>query len=230
MPELTSRSASSSAVASPASTIRARPPFASRTMRPYRRESAGSKERTVPAAPARACVSSSAPMVSPVSAGTSPFSTSTSPASPASASRAERTASPVPSGFSWTATSSPSNRPLVSGEATTTTRSTPASCAARITQSTIRRPSSGCRCLGVALFMRVPRPPAITTAARSSAMSGDESGWGARIRTWDHGTKTRCLTTWPRPIRGSQSSGGRRRRRRWRRSLPGRRTRPRTGR
>src|SRR5581483_7376546 len=23
--------------------------------------------------------------------------------------------------------------------------------------------------------------------------------WGARIRTWDHGTKTRCLTTWPRP-------------------------------
>ena len=25
-------------------------------------------------------------------------------------------------------------------------------------------------------------------------------GWGARIRTWDHETKTRCLTTWPRPI------------------------------
>jgi hypothetical protein len=24
-------------------------------------------------------------------------------------------------------------------------------------------------------------------------------GWGARIRTWDHGTKTRCLTAWPRP-------------------------------
>ncbi len=23
--------------------------------------------------------------------------------------------------------------------------------------------------------------------------------WGARIRTWDHGTKTRCLTTWLRP-------------------------------
>ena len=29
-------------------------------------------------------------------------------------------------------------------------------------------------------------------------MSG-EDGWGARIRTWDHGTKTRCLTAWPRP-------------------------------
>ena len=25
-------------------------------------------------------------------------------------------------------------------------------------------------------------------------------GWGARIRTWDRGTKTRCLTTWLRPI------------------------------
>ena len=27
-----------------------------------------------------------------------------------------------------------------------------------------------------------------------------KTGWGARIRTWDHGTKIRCLTTWPRPI------------------------------
>ena len=34
-----------------------------------------------------------------------------------------------------------------------------------------------------ALHARVPRPPAITTAASSSAMSGDESGWGGRIRT-----------------------------------------------
>src|SRR4051794_31957204 len=46
----------------------------------------------------------------------------------------------------------------------------PTSRAACTTQSTMRRPSSGCRCFGVALFMRVPRPPAITTAARSSAM------------------------------------------------------------
>src|SRR5262245_35409931 len=67
-----------------------------------------------------------------------------------------------------------------------------------MTQSTIRRPSSGWRCFGVALFMRVPIPPAITTAARDFAMSG-KSGWGARIRTWDHGTKTRCLTAWLRP-------------------------------
>ena len=25
------------------------------------------------------------------------------------------------------------------------------------------------------------------------------AGWGARIRTWDDGTKARCLTAWPRP-------------------------------
>ena len=73
-----------------------------------------------------------------------------------------------------TATSTPSNESAVSGEATTTTRSTPAARAACTTQSTIRRPSNGCRCFGVALFMRVPRPPAITTAARSFAMSGGQ--------------------------------------------------------
>src|SRR5262245_16416818 len=67
-----------------------------------------------------------------------------------------------------------------------------------MTQSTIRRPSSGWRCFGVALFMRVPIPPAITTAASDFAMSV-RSGWGARIRTWDHGTKTRGLTAWLRP-------------------------------
>ena len=24
-------------------------------------------------------------------------------------------------------------------------------------------------------------------------------GWGGRIRTYDHGTRTRCLTAWLRP-------------------------------
>jgi len=41
--------------------------------------------------------------------------------------------------------------------------------------------------------------------------SSVEDGWGARIRTWDHGTKTRCLTTWPRPtalLRVSRLSEG----------------------
>src|SRR2546430_17287972 len=35
------------------------------------------------------------------------------------------------------------------------------------------------------------------------------NGWGARIRTWDRGTKTRCLTTWLRPttVRLSPETG-----------------------
>src|SRR5689334_4389261 len=39
--------------------------------------------------------------------------------------------------------------------------------------------------------------------ARSEAGCEDDcrqaQSWGARIRTWDRGTKTRCLTTWLRP-------------------------------
>ena len=198
MPELTSRNASSSGEASAASTIRASRPSSSRTIRPYAPTSAGSKERTVAAAPAARCVSTSARIVSGLSAGTSPLRTRTSPPKASSAPRAWRTASPVPSGSSCTAISTPSSRALVCGEATTTIRSTPASRAASTTQSTILRPRIGCRCFGVALFMRVPIPAAITTAASSSAMSV-RGGWGARIRTWDHGTKTRCLTTWLRP-------------------------------
>ena len=60
--------------------------------------------------------------------------------------------------------------------------------------------------------MRVPRPPAMTTAASwRRSFAAPTGGWGARIRTWDRGTKTRCLTTWLRPIRlgRRQSSGGR---------------------
>ena len=32
-------------------------------------------------------------------------------------------------------------------------------------------------------------------------------GWGARIRTWGRGTKTRCLTTWLRPTARPFSHG-----------------------
>src|SRR3954466_13944161 len=35
---------------------------------------------------------------------------------------------------------------------------------------------------------------------RSSMWGGCGGHWGAWIRTRDHGTKTRCLTAWPRPI------------------------------
>ena len=43
-------------------------------------------------------------------------------------------------------------------------------------------------------------------AARSDRASWTSSdGWGARIRTWDRGTKTRCLTAWLRPTAASPS-------------------------
>src|SRR3954451_14447546 len=32
-------------------------------------------------------------------------------------------------------------------------------------------------------------------------------GWGARIRTWDGGTKTRCLTAWLRPKASGRAGG-----------------------
>src|SRR4051812_12543073 len=200
MPELTSRPSSSCGEQSFASTIRARRPSPSRTMRPYSRTSSGSNERTVPAAFSRRCVASRSRSVCDERPGTSPFSTSTSPPASCRVSRAARTASPVPRGTACTATSSSGNLSTASGDVTTTTRSVPASRAAWTTQSTRRRPSNGCRCFGVALFMRVPRPAAMTTAVTSFAMrSVRDGGWGARIRTWDHGTKTRCLTAWPRP-------------------------------
>src|SRR3954454_3452822 len=178
MPELTARSANSSGVASFASTMRASPPSTSRTTRPYDRASSGSNASTVPAARALRCVSISAATVSGRSAGTSPFSTRIVPCTSARASRAARTASPVPSGRCWTATSTPGNLSAASGEVTTTTLATPASRAACTTQSTSRRPSSGCRCFGVALFIRVPRPAAITTAVTSFVMGSGKSWLG----------------------------------------------------
>ena len=140
MPELTSRSSSSSGDASAASTIRARLPSPSRTIAPVARAGRAARRRArcrrrpPTGASRRAPASSSA-----VSAGTSPFSTSTSPVRrPRAPSRAERTASPVPSGVCWIATSTPSNSLAVSGEATTTTRSAPALRAPR------RSPSRPC--------------------------------------------------------------------------------------
>src|SRR5947209_3248636 len=89
------------------------------------------------------------------------------------ASRAERTESPVPSGSRCTATRTlPSISPADSGAATTTSGSTPSGRTDSTTQSTSRRPSSGCRCFGVADFMRVPWPAAITIAASPSFKAG----------------------------------------------------------
>src|SRR3954451_21706569 len=166
MDELTSRIASCSGVASTASTIASRRPSAERTMRPYARVSGGANESTVAAAPSLRWVSRSARSNSVVSSGVSPESTSTSPLCPSRRVRAERTASPVPSGCSCTATSFPSNAARLSGDVTITSGCGSSARAASTTQSSSRRPSSPCRCFGVADRMRVQRPAAITTAAR----------------------------------------------------------------
>jgi hypothetical protein len=39
----------------------------------------------------------------------------------------------------------------------------------------------------------------VIAGQRPTCIAGRGTGWGARIRTWDRGTKTRCLTTWLRP-------------------------------
>src|SRR5882724_10521834 len=56
-----------------------------------------------------------------------------------------------------------------------------------------------------------PLPPHASLAfhSRGSATFVKKGliGWGARIRTWDHGTKTRCLTAWPRPNRRPVACG-----------------------
>ncbi len=50
--------------------------------------------------------------------------------------------------------------------------------------------------------IRVPCGP-LSLGERASVSLGElGDGWGARIRTWDGGSKVRCLTTWPRPSGG----------------------------
>ena len=62
--------------------------------------------------------------------------------------------------------------PIKAGEAITTSGSGPRGRAASSTQSTIRLPRIGCKCLGTAERMRVPSPPAITTAANVESVTG----------------------------------------------------------
>src|SRR5918999_1141650 len=103
MEELSSRIASSSGEASPASTMARRRPSMSRTMRPYEPGSSASKERTVTAAPWRRCAARSSSSTAVVSRGASPARTSTSPSNPSREAWAAAAASPVPRGSSWTA-------------------------------------------------------------------------------------------------------------------------------
>ena len=110
--------------------------------------------------------SSTAPGASSVvSSGVSPERTSTSSAP---TDRLARRTAPHPlsrAACFCTAVVNPANWSAVSGETTTTSESGSSGRAASTIQSTIRRPRIGCRCLGIAERMRVPRPPAMTTAA-----------------------------------------------------------------
>src|SRR3954451_15316931 len=100
--------------------------------------------------------------------GTSPERTTTGwpgvvPGSPA------RTAPPVPSGTGWVAVLVPAGRAgerATPGEPATTTALAPASWAAMTGHETIGLPQISCRTLGVADFIRVPCPAAITTALK----------------------------------------------------------------
>src|SRR5262245_56039071 len=173
MEELTSRIARCASSASAFSTIARSLPSSPRTTRPYARGSAGSNESTVAVAPLDRCSSRSCPSNSGVIRGWSPETTSTSFVSP-TLPRAERSESPVPSGRSWIATSTAERAwaSAASGERTTTRGSGPRGRTAATTQSTSLRPSSGWRCFGLADFIRVPRPAAITTAASSPDITG----------------------------------------------------------
>ena len=118
---------------------------------------------------------------------------------------------PVPSGCSWIATSTPlaANWSRAAGEATTTTGSAPASRPPRSPSRPCGGRGAGGSASARPSASRVPSPPAMTTAASGvSVTSGGAQldGWGARIRTWDRGTKTRCLTAWLRPT-GAASIG-----------------------
>ena len=131
----------------------------------------------------------------------SPESTSTSSATPPSAaarSGRRRRCRAAPPGRR---PASPSNATAVSGEATTTSGSAPSArpprppsrpCGGRAAGGGAWASRNASACLG--------RRPSRLLRATSRSRVAD--GWGARIRTWDHGTKTRCLTAWPRPIEG----------------------------
>src|SRR5438552_2127445 len=186
MEEFTSSTASCSGVASPASTISRTAPLWSRITRPYSRGSRGRKERTVAAARSRRCVSSSWLRSSGLSAGASPERTTRSPSTPSSEPRAAASASPVPRASACTATSTPSNASFPSGEVTTTSGFASIARAVSTTQSTMRRPRSEWKCFGVAERIRVPRPPASTTAAgfgeviRKDVLGRQDSNLGSR--------------------------------------------------
>ena len=136
---------------------------------------------------------------SSVSSGVSPDSTMTSPPKPLRAARAEATASPVPSGRSCTATIAPSTSPSASaksGDVTTTSGCGSSGCTAPVDEPTAQERMQVLA--GHRAHTRAEASRHHDGGQRSRSLHARQ-GWGARIRTWGRGTKTRCLTTWLRP-------------------------------
>ena len=162
--------------------------------------SSGTNESTVAPAACERCVASSAWSSSVVRSGVSPERMSTSSA-PAAASLAHRTASPVPSACSCTAVVSPAKSSAVSGETTTTSGvrlERPGSLDDPVDHAAAQ---DRMQVLGRGRAHACPPASGHDDGCELGAGFGHgrHVGWGARIRTWDHGTKARCLTTWPRP-------------------------------
>ena len=135
-----------------------------------------------------------------------------SPSKPARAARALRAASPVPSGRSWVAASTPSGRIARSGVAVGRHDHDGAGgleLGDRSQHPFEHRPAAR----RVQQLRRVRLHPGAPAGGQDDACErrGGHVGagggrcwsWGAWIRTRDHGTKTRCLTTWPRPTGGA---------------------------
>ena len=184
-------------------------PSSRRSTRPYARASSGSNDRTVAATPSRRWTPTSSRSRSEVSSGVSPERTRTSSARPSRAPRAQRTASPVPRGSSWTATGIPSNAVAVRGEATTTSSRAPTPCAAANTQSTMRRPRIPWRCLGTSERMRVPSPAAITTAPKLLSPFDDTEAGAPGFEPGITGPKPVALPLGHAPEQAHLASGGR---------------------
>ena len=150
------------------------------------------------AAPAARCRRRARSRRSAVRSGASPASTSTSPRC-RRARRARRTASPVPRGSACTATvDALEARRAASGDSDDDERI--GAERLRRCEHPVDHPPSEQR----VQVLRHGRAHA-GAEARGHDDGGERvgchgrDGWGARIRTWDRGTKTRCLTTWLRP-------------------------------
>ena len=175
---------------------------------------AGTKVSTVAAARSRRCVVDEVAQQLGGERGVSPVRISTSSVRPSSAARAERIASPVPRGSSWTRPRRRRRRTPRGRRARRRRRA--GRRRARARRRSPSRPCAGrargCRCFGSDGAHAGAQPCGHHGGCdRRLGHGGVDDGWGARIRTWDRGTKTRCLTAWLRPTAGASIGAARRR-------------------